>query len=354
MIRTQDVRVAKITPLITPRELRKKLGASEEVLEQVIFFRQVIEDILLHKDDRMLLFVGPCSIRNPQETLYYAQQLASMLRMVRDVFFVVMRVYVEKPRTTIGWKGLINDPHLDGSHDLDFGLEQARRSVLEVAKLGLPIALEVLDPFNIRYLSDLVSWACIGARTVESPVHREIASGLSMPIGFKNHTEGSVKIAIDAIETARHPHTFRGIDDDGRISRIETKGNPLGHVVLRGGGGKTNYDAESIENSLTLLKSAGFSPAVVVDCSHGNSRKDYRNQAGVFASVIEQHAQGNKGIVGVMLESDIFEGKQEIPAQQEKLKFGISVTDACIGITETRQLIQHGGARLSRSSVYSI
>lgn len=353
MIKTQDLRVKGITPLRTPRGLKQEFPASDEVLAQVLSHRSAIERIIAHDDSRMLAIVGPCSVRDEEETLYYAKELLALSRQVHDTFFVVMRVYVEKPRTTIGWKGLINDPHLDGSYDLDFGLAKARLITLRVAELGLPIAMEVLDPFNIRYLSDLLSWGSIGARTVESQVHREIASGLSMPVGFKNSTEGGIKAAVDAIEAASHPHVFRGIDDDGRISRIMTSGNPFGHVVLRGGGGKTNYDDESLSQAAKLLSERGFLASIVVDCSHGNSGKQYQNQHGVFRSILKARIEGNSSVVGLMLESHIHEGRQDIPKDLSELKFGVSVTDACINLADTQNILRRGSELLG-APTYSI
>jgi 3-deoxy-7-phosphoheptulonate synthase len=294
--------------------------------------------------------VGPCSIHDPKAALDYAGRLAQLAREIEDQVFVVMRVYFEKPRTTIGWKGLINDPHLDGSQDIEAGLKIARRLLVQITGMGLPAATEFLDPIVPQYTADLVSWAAIGARTTESQTHREMASGLSMPIGYKNATDGSLQVAIDAMGAARSPHSFLGIDADGATGIVRTTGNPHGHVVLRGGRSQTNYDAGSIIEAESALVRHKLAPVLMVDCSHANSAKQHARQEDVWRSVIEQRVGGTNSLVGMMVESHLHEGNQPFPRPVSELKYGISITDACVNWETTERMLRWGYERLGRTT----
>jgi 3-deoxy-7-phosphoheptulonate synthase len=338
-----------MTPLEPPDAFVGRLPISESIAELVADSREQIHRILHGQDDRMLVLVGPCSIHDEKAGLEYAERLAKLKERVEDRIMVVMRVYFEKPRTTVGWKGFINDPHLNGSFDVPTGLTRARRFLLDVLEAGLPAGIEWLDPVTPQYLADVISWGAIGARTVESQTHRQLASGLSMPIGFKNGTGGtghSIQIAVDAIVAARAPHTFLGVDGYGRVSVIKTTGNPDAHVVLRGGVQGPNYTAEHVADAATRLKKAGVSPYLMVDCSHGNSNKDHRNQPIVFRNVVEQRAAGNRHVAAVMLESHLYEGNQKLDGDISKLKYGVSITDACVGWETTEQLLLEAHSRL--------
>jgi 3-deoxy-7-phosphoheptulonate synthase len=309
--------------------------------------RDAISAILKQTDPRLLVVLGPCSIHDPKGALEYAARLNKLRQEFEDQFCLVMRVYFEKPRTTVGWKGLIYDPHLNGSDDIQAGLRQARELLLQITGMGLPAATEFLDPVVPQYIADLVSWAAIGARTTESQTHRQMASGLSMPVGFKNGTDGSLQIAIDAMQSAMRPHSFLGIDQDGFTSIVRTTGNPDGHVVLRGGRLRTNYDAESIREAGESLQKSGLPPVLMVDCSHANSLKQHAKQEEVWRSLIEQRLAGSKPITGVMIESNLSEGSQSIPKNLGDLRYGVSVTDACIGWDVTERLLRWGHERLA-------
>jgi len=339
MLITQNLNVISVTPLITPKQLKEKLPITSAIAQHVLESRKTIEAILTRKDPRLLVVVGPCSIYDANAALEYAQKLKKLSDTLSDRFLIVMRTYFEKPRTTVGWKGFINDPHLTGKGDISEGLFLARKLLLEITGMGLPVATEVLDPIVPQYLSDMISWASIGARTTESQTHREMASGLSMPVGYKNSTEGNLDVAINAMEAARHPHDFLGINQEGLTSIVKTKGNPFGHVILRGGK-EPNYDEKTIVKANESLKQAGFEPAIMIDCSHGNSMKKYENQEVVFKSIMELHKKGFHSIVGVMLESNLFEGNQKIPADLSQLKYGVSITDACISWDTTERLLK--------------
>ncbi len=347
MYRTHDLHVREIVRLLTPRELKAQTPATEAVNAMVARSRERIIRILRQEDPRLLVVIGPCSIHDQKGALDYAQRLSALRREFADRLEIVMRVYFEKPRTTIGWKGLINDPHLDGSQDIETGLKIARKLLLDIVGLGLPTATEFLDPIVPQYLADLVTWAAIGARTTESQTHREMASGLSMPVGLKNNTDGSLQSAIDAIGAARHPHSFLGIDQDGVTSIVRTTGNPHTHVVLRGGRTQTNYDAASIqaaEEKLTLEKL----PAVLmVDCSHANSGKRHARQEDVWRSVIQQRLAGTRSLIGLMVESNLNEGSQPIPKNLADLRYGVSLTDACIGWETTERMLRQGYGALA-------
>jgi 3-deoxy-7-phosphoheptulonate synthase len=329
-----NINIKQMTSLISPADLRKSLPVTEEMLLTVNDFRRQIANIIHGKDKRILAFVGPCSIHDRKAALEYADKLKDLQDKVSDKMLVVMRVYFEKPRTTIGWRGLITDPRLDGSFDIAEGLHIARGIMIEILEKGLAVGSEILDPIVPQYISDLISWASIGARTTESQVHREISSGLSMPVGFKNSTDGKFEKAINAIRSSNHPHSFIGIDDQGLTSICRTKGNINGHLILRGGDNGPNYHVETIEAVEETLKKMNIAPAMVIDCSHSNSGKKYQRQNRVLTSII-----GHDSIKGFMLESNLFEGNQPIPENLQDLKYGVSITDACISWTNTEQLI---------------
>ena len=312
----------------------------------VVSGRDVVSRILQRQDSRFLVVVGPCSIHDPKGALEYDRKLNTIRKDVEDKLAIVMRVYFEKPRTTIGWKGLINDPHLDGTYDIETGLKTARKLLLEINEMGLPAATEFLDPITPQYIADLVSWAAIGARTTESQTHREMASGLSMPVGYKNATDGSLQIALDAMLAAGTPHNFLGIDQDGVTSIIRTSGNPVGHVVLRGGRARTNYDAESLREAEAQLVKAKLPSVLMVDCSHANSSKQHSRQEDVWKDLIQQRIAGNKSLIGAMVESYLGEGSQPIPKDLNELKFGVSITDACLGWEITERMLRSGHAAL--------
>lgn len=344
---THNLRVREVIRLQPPRVIKSELPMTAASNETVVQGRAAIEAILAGADPRLLVVVGPCSIHDPDAAREYAERLNRVRRAVEDRLFIVMRVYFEKPRTTIGWKGLINDPHMDGSYDIEFGLKTARKLLLDITGLGLPAGTEFLDPIVPQYIADLVSWAAIGARTTESQTHREMASGLSMPVGYKNATDGSLQIALDAMSSARTAHSFLGIDQEGATCIIRTTGNPAGHVVLRGGRKLTNYDATSIHTALAELKKAGLPETVMVDCSHANSAKQHKKQEEVWNNVIAQRADGNLGITGLMVESFLHEGNQPFPQPLDQLQRGVSITDACLGWETTERLLRHGHERLA-------
>ena len=325
--------------LITPEELKRQLPATEEVKRGISQNREIVRSIIDGTDKRLLLVVGPCSIHNPREAIDYAERLKALSESVNDKLFIVMRAYFEKPRSTVGWKGLINDPHLDDSFKIAEGLAMARKLLLEISKLGLPMANEALDPITPQYLQELFSWTAIGARTSESQTHREMASGLSCPVGFKNGTDGSLDVALNALQSVKSPHRFLGISPDGKVSIVTTKGNAHAHVVLRGGTNGPNYYPENIAVCEEELESIGATQAIMVDCSHANSNKDHTKQGSVLEAVAEQISVGNKSIRGVMLESNLNPGNQKVDSSQE-LQYGVSITDACIGWEETERLLR--------------
>jgi 3-deoxy-7-phosphoheptulonate synthase len=297
----------------------------------------------------LLVIVGPCSIHDVNGALEYAGRLNKLREEFADEMEIVMRVYFEKPRTTVGWKGLINDPHLDNSHDIEAGLNKARQLLLDINAMGLPAATEFLDPIIPQYISDLVTWAAVGARTTESQTHREMASGLSMPVGFKNATDGSLQIAIDAMGAAMRPHSFLGIDQDGTTSIVRTTGNPTGHVVLRGGRSQSNYDATSIREAEAKLAQAGLPTVLMVDCSHANSAKQHARQEEVWHDVVEQRAGGTRSLIGLMVESNLFEGNQPFPKNPAELRYGVSISDACLGWDATERMMRWGREVLAKT-----
>lgn len=332
--------------LITPDQIKKKLPLSREAEKTILKFRKEIEQILEFQDSRKFVVVGPCSIHDVKLAEEYSQKLKALSDKVQDKLLLIMRVYFEKPRTTVGWKGLINDPDMDDSFQIEKGLLIARELLIKITELGLPAATEALDPIIPQYIGELISWSAIGARTTESQTHREMASGLSMPVGFKNGTDGGITVALNALESAKNPHNFLGISPKGQVSIFKTKGNSYGHIILRGGGSKPNFDAESVLDAEANLKKANLPPRIVIDCSHGNSNKDYKRQAGVFENVIQQIIDGNTSIVGMMLESNLYEGNQALPSDLTQLKYGVSVTDKCIGWEETERIILDAYQRL--------
>ncbi|HSH94643.1 MAG TPA: 3-deoxy-7-phosphoheptulonate synthase, partial [Roseimicrobium sp.] len=344
---TQNLHVVETRRLSSPSSIKTALPISAASARTVIEGREVVKRILAGEDKRLLVVIGPCSIHDPKSAREYARKLNELRLQVQDEMFIIMRVYFEKPRTTIGWKGLVNDPHLDGSYDIESGLKIGRELLLEINDMGLPAATEFLDPIVPQYIADLISWAAIGARTTESQTHREMASGLSMPVGFKNATDGSLQIAIDAMSAAQHAHNFLGIDQDGVTSVVITTGNPDGHVVLRGGRKQTNYDPQSIADAEVSLKKANLPPVMMVDCSHANSGKQHAKQEEVLRSVIDQRVAGNKALIGVMIESHLFEGSQPFPKPANELKYGISITDACIGWETTDRILRHAHQNLT-------
>lgn len=335
----QNVNIESSIPVIAPEQLMQSLPVPAEVAELVTSRREVMKQILSGEDKRVFAIVGPCSIHNRDIAVEYATRLSKLAAKVDDRMVIVMRVYFEKPRTTVGWKGLINDPYLDGTFDLGAGMRMAREILLEVGKLGLPVATEMLEPITPQYIADLVTLASIGARTTESPTHRQMSSGLSMPVGFKNSTEGSLEVAINAMKAAGAPHSFLGIDGEGKICVLKTKGNPWGHLILRGGRTGPNYDAKSLATAVEMLKKSDLSPRFVVDCSHANSNKDYSRQSIAWDDVIAQRIAGNETIIGLMLESNLHEGNQSVPEDLSQLKHGVSITDGCMGWEETESLI---------------
>jgi 3-deoxy-7-phosphoheptulonate synthase len=327
--RVRDQRIERVVELVSPAEILEDLPLGTEREDSVLARRAEVKSILDREDDRLLVIVGPCSVHDPDAAVEYAQRLAESAADLRDDLCVAMRVYFEKPRTTTGWKGLINDPHLDGSRDVNVGLHTARRLLLEVTDLGLPIGCEFLDPITPQYISDVVAWGAIGARTTESQIHRQLASGLSMPVGFKNGTAGSVRLAVDAVRAAAVPHAFAGVDVSGTPAILYTEGNEDCHVILRGGRGAPNYDASSIGGTLDLLRAAGLTERVVIDASHDNSGKDHERQPEVVSEIASQIADGNGAIAGVMMESFLVAGRQDLESD-EPLVYGQSITDACM------------------------
>ena len=346
MIKTNNLKITAITPIIAPADLRQVFPMTEHAREFVSRSREKIKDIIQRRDRRLMVVVGPCSIHDPDAAVEYARRLADLSRRIDDQLFLVMRVYFEKPRTTVGWKGLINDPDMNGTHQISKGLGIARGLLCTLTSLEVPVANEMLDPITPEYVADLISWGAIGARTTESQTHRELASGLSFPIGFKNGTDGNLQIAIDAMISARAPHNFLGINREGRASIIQTAGNPDVHIVLRGGSRKPNYLPEDIASTEEILKKNNSSPTIMVDCSHGNSNKDYRKQPDVLENVIGQVVDGNQSISGLMIESYLEEGNQKVPADHSQLAYGVSITDACLGWQDTERILLEAHKRL--------
>ncbi|CAJ0991069.1 3-deoxy-7-phosphoheptulonate synthase [Pantoea sp. Nvir] len=333
-----NVHIADEQILITPEELKAKFPLNLQQEEQIAASRQIISNIIAGRDPRLLVVCGPCSIHDIEAALDYAHRLEDLSERLKDQLYIVMRVYFEKPRTTIGWKGLINDPYMNNSFDMEAGLHIARQLLVNLVKIGLPLATEALDPNSPQYLGDLFSWSAIGARTTESQTHREMASGLSMPVGFKNSTDGSLDTSINAMRAAAMPHRFVGINQAGQVCLLQTQGNPDCHVILRGGK-SPNYSPRDVAQCEKEMLKAGLRPALMIDCSHGNSDKDYRRQPSVAESVMAQINDGNCSIIGLMLESHIYEGNQSSEQARDKMKYGVSVTDACINWETTEMLL---------------
>jgi 3-deoxy-7-phosphoheptulonate synthase len=345
MIRTSNLKIKSITPIIAPSDLRQVFPLSPEGSSFVSDSREQIKNIIRGKDRRLMVVVGPCSIHDPKSAIDYAERLAKLSKQVSDQLLLIMRVYFEKPRTTIGWKGLINDPDMNGSHQISKGLGIARSLLCKMTELKLPVATEMLDPITPEYLADMLCWGAIGARTTESQTHRELASGLSFPIGFKNGTDGNLQIAIDAMISAQHSHSFLGINREGLTSIIQTTGNPEVHIVLRGGN-KPNYYADDIRNTEEMLTKNNLHPTIMVDCSHGNSEKNHEKQPLVMENVISQIVAGNSSISGVMIESFLEAGNQPIPKDLEQIKYGVSITDKCIDWETTERTLWEAHGRL--------
>lgn len=336
---TNNVNVSKFDQLYSPIELQNRLVATSDDFDRVYQYRGAIKQILRNENNRLIVIVGPCSIHDVNAGIEYAKRLKALSDKVNSSFLVVMRVYFEKPRSSIGWKGLINDPELDGSFNMSKGLGIARQFMLDVTRIGLPIAIEALDPIVPQYLSDLVSWTAIGARTTESQTHREMASGLSSPVGFKNATDGDVNVAINAIVAAEQSHSFLGIDTSGRASVVRTVGNAFGHLVLRGSDSGPNYSSEFIKSAAKIMSSRGVNPRIIIDCSHGNSQKNPNVQAIVGRDVIEQVRAGEESIAGLMFESFLELGSQPFNSDRSQLRYGCSITDPCLGWNETESLL---------------
>jgi 3-deoxy-7-phosphoheptulonate synthase len=335
-----DLNIASNEALITPAQLKNELPITAATLKHVRASRQAVYDILDRKDPRLIVVVGPCSIHDTRAAMDYAQRLKVLANEVKESLFVIMRVYFEKPRTSIGWKGLINDPYLDDSFKIEEGLRIGRKLLLEISECGLPTATEALDPISPQYLQDIITWSAIGARTTESQTHRELSSGLSSPVGFKNGTDGGLIVAVNAMQSVSSPHRFLGVNSQGQVSVVTTKGNAYAHVVLRGGSSGPNFDSVHISKAERELAKGGVSTNIMVDCSHANSSKDPSIQPLVLKDITHQILEGNQSIIGVMLESNINHGNQSIPKDLSQLKYGVSVTDACMDWTTTEAAIK--------------
>ncbi|MGD9660904.1 MAG: 3-deoxy-7-phosphoheptulonate synthase [Porticoccaceae bacterium] len=336
----ENLNIQSQETLITPLDLKREIPMTDKAGETVAKGREAVQNILDGSDKRVFIVVGPCSIHDLDAAKDYAQRLKKLADEVSDTLLIIMRVYFEKPRTTTGWKGLINDPYLNDSFKIQEGLHIGRQLLMDISEIGLPTATEALDPISPQYLQDLITWSAIGARTTESQTHREMASGLSTAVGFKNGTDGGLTVAINAIQSAANPHRFLGINSEGRVSIITTKGNPYAHVVLRGGDGKPNYDSVSVQLCEQELNKAGITPRIMVDCSHANSNKNHELQPLVLDNIGNQILEGNKSICGVMIESHIHAGNQKIPANLSDLKYGVSITDACIDWETTEKSLK--------------
>ena len=350
MLPLENTHVSELVPLVSPSEMKRESVPSEKIQSLVVSSREQVRAMIHGRDARRLMVVvGPCSIHDPGAAHEYATRLGAVAEATREELLVVMRTYFEKPRTVVGWKGLISDPRLDGSCDIPEGLKLARSVLLDVTGMGLPCATEFLDPIVPQYVADLVSWAAIGARTTESQTHRQMASGFSMPVGFKNSTDGSLQNAINAVLSARRAHAFLGINADGMTAVVKTTGNPDAHIVLRGGAGGANYHPGDIASAIDLAKKENLARGVIVDCSHDNSGKDHTKQAAIFAEIVQAFAAGNTGILGAMIESNLLPGKQAWVEGQTP-KYGVSITDSCIGWEETERLLLQASARISKAA----
>jgi 3-deoxy-7-phosphoheptulonate synthase len=345
-MQTQDLHIRETISLVSPRDLKARFPITDAVARTVVDSRNTFNEIIDGKDDRLAVVIGPCSIHNVDSGKEYAERLRALAEDVKDRLFVVMRVYFEKPRTTVGWKGLINDPHLNDTFDISTGLQLARQLLLDIIEMGLPAATELLEPVTPQYIADLITWTAIGARTTESPTHRQMASGLSMPVGYKNTTEGDLQVAIDAMLASKAAHSFLGIDQDGNTCIVNTTGNPWGNLILRGGRTGSNFHAEAVNAAVERLDTAGLTSRLMVDCSHANSGKDFSKQHVAWNDVVDQRAAGSKSIVGLMVESNLQPGNQKL-AKPTELEYGVSITDGCIGWDETEKLIRDAHHKLS-------
>ncbi len=346
MVQTNNLNVLDISPIIAPSDLKQVFPLSLTAAKFVSDSRTTIRSILRGEDKRLMAIVGPCSIHDPKAALEYAEKLALLAEELHDQLFIIMRVYFEKPRTIVGWKGLINDPDLDGTHQISKGLGIARQLFCAITSLNLPIASEMLDPITPEYMSDIISWGAIGARTTESQTHREMASGLSFPVGFKNGTDGGLKVATDAMAAACRPHSFLGINNDGKSSIVQTSGNPDVHIVLRGGNDAPNYFPQDIAATTDLLKKNKLPAAIMVDCSHANSYKDHNRQVEVLENIITQLKESPGSITGVMIESNLEAGNQSIPENLKDLQYGVSVTDKCVDWQTTEKMLRNAAEKL--------
>ena len=344
-IKLSDINVSEYQTVTSPRDLKAELPLTGEARNRVADYREQVRAILDGKDHRQIVVVGPCSIHDTTAALEYANKLKALVPQVEDQLLIIMRAYFEKPRTTVGWKGLINDPHLNDTFEVDLGLRTARKLLIDITEMGLPLGTEALDPVTPQYLQDTITWSAIGARTTESQTHREMSSGLSSPIGFKNGTDGGLDVAIHAMQASAQPHSFLGIDPTGQVAVTKTLGNSYGHVVLRGGGGAPNYDSVSVKHAESKLESAGLPKNLIVDCSHANSSKDPANQPLVLSNVVSQLMDGNTSIKGVMLESHLKHGNQSLKNPAD-LEYGLSITDGCIDWETTEKALLHAAAAL--------
>lgn len=345
-----NLHVRDMSPLQSPAELKDQLPSNAEAIKTVADSRAAIRRILSREDQRLMVVIGPCSIHDTDAALEYAHRLRQLADTLQDHLFIVMRTYLEKPRTTVGWRGLINDPYLDDSFDMSAGLTIARRLLIEINSIGVPVATEMLDPISPQYLDDQISLATIGARTTEAQTHRALASGVSMPVGFKNGTDGGIQVAVNACVSAAGQHSFLGIDEQGRSAVVKTTGNPDGFVILRGGNHGPNYHEEYVVQAARLMRAAHLRPAVMVDCSHANAGGDFRRQEAVLHNVVEQVIGGQKQLVGIMVESNLNEGKQPLLADRSQLKYGVSLTDGCIGWETTERILHEAHLALDRAA----
>jgi len=344
-----NVNIESLSALLSPRLLKSEFPVGDDIAEAIVGFRDEISKIINHQNERLLMIVGPCSIHDAEAAIDYSERLKILADRHRDTLLVVMRVYFEKPRTSLGWPGFIVDPDLDETYNIQRGLRTARQLLVKLGSAGFPVGTEVLDPIIPQYIADLVSWAAIGARTTESQTHRELSSGLSMPVGFKNGTDGNLSTAVNAVRSARHSHSFIGINQEGQTCVLKTRGNRNGHIILRGGSSGPNYYDEDIEEAEKLLADIGVKPSILIDCSHANSSKDHARQARVFHAVLDLLSRGCKSVRGAMLESNINPGRQEVPKNISNLKYGLSITDSCIGWNETAELIEEAAGKISKT-----
>ena len=342
----ENTNITNLERLVTPLEFKQRFPVNDEITAHVERSRQTIRDILDRKDNRLFVVVGPCSVHDTKAAIEYAERLKKLAEEVEDQLFILMRVYFEKPRTTVGWKGLINDPYLDGTFQIEKGMSIGRELMIKINEIGLPIANEALDPISPQYMQDLISWSAIGARTTESQTHREMASGLSVPIGFKNGTDGSLGVAINALQSVSSGHSFLGIDPEGKVSIVHSSGNQYAHIVLRGGGGKQNYDSVNVRLTERELRGKNLPVNIMVDCSHANSNKDPELQPLVLENITQQILEGNQSIIGVMLESHLNPGSQKLTDDKSALQYGVSITDGCIGWDTTESCLKEMASKL--------